>query len=110
MRLPRAWCAGLPTTAARTRPKPGSTPRRSCARARGSLELADRLQAAAAGRADSDALTRVIRSALHGFVSLERERGFGAPLALDESYARLVAVLDRGLAGMAGLAADPAAS
>lgn len=124
---------------------------------RGALELADRLQAAAGGRAGADALaavaeayrayarahpgsyaalqraadpqdagasaagarvvevvlailrgyglegdeaihaTRAIRSALHGFVSLEREGGFGLPLALDESYARLVAVLDRGL-------------
>jgi AcrR family transcriptional regulator len=41
--------------------------------------------------------TRVIRSALHGFVTLERGRGFALPLGLDESYARLVAVLDRGL-------------
>jgi AcrR family transcriptional regulator len=41
--------------------------------------------------------TRVIRSALHGFVTLERGGGFALPLGLDESYARLVAVLDRGL-------------
>lgn len=125
--------------------------------AHGALELAGELQAAAAGRADGDALAavaqayrdyarahagsyealqrapdssdaygsaaatrvvqvvlavlrgygldgddaihaaRAIRSALHGFVSLEREGGFGLPLALDESYSRLVTVLDRGL-------------
>ncbi len=41
---------------------------------------------------------RVIRSALHGFVALERAGGFGYPLALDESYARLIGLLDRGLA------------
>jgi AcrR family transcriptional regulator len=41
--------------------------------------------------------TRAIRSALHGFVTLERGGGFALPLGLDESYARLVAVLDRGL-------------
>jgi AcrR family transcriptional regulator len=40
---------------------------------------------------------RVIRAALHGFVMLETGAGFGMPLDLDESYARLVATLDRGL-------------
>jgi AcrR family transcriptional regulator len=51
------------------------------------------------GLADEDAIhaTRVIRSGLHGFVTLERGGGFALPLGLDESYARLVAVLDRGL-------------
>jgi AcrR family transcriptional regulator len=41
---------------------------------------------------------RAIRSGLHGFVVLERDEGFGIPLALDESYHRLVSILDRGLA------------
>jgi len=40
---------------------------------------------------------RVVRSALHGFVSLESEAGFGIPLDLDQSFSLLVAVLDRGL-------------
>jgi AcrR family transcriptional regulator len=40
---------------------------------------------------------RAIRSALHGFVSLEREGGFGLPLSLDESYATLVEMIDAGL-------------
>jgi AcrR family transcriptional regulator len=40
---------------------------------------------------------RIIRSALHGFVALETGGGFGIPLDLDDSYARLVDVLDRGL-------------
>jgi len=44
---------------------------------------------------------RVIRSALHGFVMLETGGGFGIPLDLDESFARLVATLDRGLAATA---------
>jgi AcrR family transcriptional regulator len=44
---------------------------------------------------------RGIRAALHGFVSLEREGGFGIPLSLDRSYDRLVTVLDRGLAAQA---------
>ncbi len=124
---------------------------------RGATELADELQAAAAGRAGLDALTavahayrnyahahpgsyaalqrapdpdeangsaaaakvvgvvlavlrgyglegddalhatRALRAALHGFVALEAEGGFGLPLALDESFSRLVGVLHRGL-------------
>lgn len=39
---------------------------------------------------------RVIRSALHGFVSLEREGGFGLPIDIDDSYASLVGMLDFG--------------
>jgi hypothetical protein len=42
-----------------------------------------------------------VRSTLHGFVSLEGEAGFRIPLDLDETYARLVAVLDGGLSGSA---------
>jgi AcrR family transcriptional regulator len=41
--------------------------------------------------------TRSVRAALHGFVTLEADEGFGIPLSLDESFDRLVAVLDRGL-------------
>jgi AcrR family transcriptional regulator len=41
--------------------------------------------------------TRAIRAALHGFAELEAKGGFGVELALDESFERLVAVLDRGL-------------
>ena len=41
--------------------------------------------------------TRALRAALHGFVSLEAEAGFGLPLAVDESFHRLVAMIDRGL-------------
>ncbi len=41
---------------------------------------------------------RAIRSALHGFVSLEREGGFGMPVDVDDSYDDLVTMLDAGLA------------
>jgi len=41
---------------------------------------------------------RAIRSALHGFVSLERDGGFGLPLDIDDSYDNLVTMLDAGLA------------
>lgn len=45
---------------------------------------------------------RAIRSALHGFVSLEREGGFGLALAVDDSYDTLVAMLDAALAATRG--------
>ncbi len=38
--------------------------------------------------------TRILRSALHGFVSLESVGGFGMPQDVDRSFARLVAGLD----------------
>jgi AcrR family transcriptional regulator len=41
--------------------------------------------------------TRVVRSALHGFVTLETDDGFGLPLDLDASFDLLVAMLDQGL-------------
>jgi hypothetical protein len=43
--------------------------------------------------------TRIIRSGLHGFVTLEAQDGFGIALELelDDSFARLVSTLDRGL-------------
>ena len=40
---------------------------------------------------------RAVRSALHGFVALETGGGFGIPVDLDESYARMVRALARGL-------------
>ena len=40
---------------------------------------------------------RVIRSALHGFVTLEAEAGFGLPLDLDRSFELLIATLIAGL-------------
>jgi AcrR family transcriptional regulator len=52
------------------------------------------------GLQGDDAIHRVrtVRAALHGFVMLETAGGFGLPLALDDSFEELVAVLDRGLA------------
>jgi hypothetical protein len=40
---------------------------------------------------------RAVRSALHGFVALETGGGFGLPVALDESFDRMVEALARGL-------------
>jgi AcrR family transcriptional regulator len=41
---------------------------------------------------------RAIRSSLHGFVSLEREGGFGLPINIDDSYENLITMLEAGLA------------
>lgn len=51
---------------------------------------------------DDDAIhaVRIIRSALHGFVSLEREGGFAMAVEIDETYARLVEMLVQGLASI----------
>ena len=56
------------------------------------------------GLEDEDAVhaTRILRSALHGFVSLEASGGFELPLALDETFSRLVALLDSGLSAVEG--------
>jgi AcrR family transcriptional regulator len=40
---------------------------------------------------------RILRSSLHGFVSLEAAGGFGIPLDQDETFERLLAFLDAGL-------------
>jgi AcrR family transcriptional regulator len=45
--------------------------------------------------------TRAVRAALHGFISIEAAGGFGMPIDIDESFARLVASTTRGLAGPA---------
>jgi len=41
--------------------------------------------------------TRMVRSALHGFVALEAAGGFGLPHDVDRSFARLIAGLDAAL-------------
>jgi AcrR family transcriptional regulator len=44
---------------------------------------------------------RTFRAALHGFVSLEAEAGFGIPLSVDKSFDTLISVLHEGLEGVA---------
>jgi AcrR family transcriptional regulator len=41
---------------------------------------------------------RIVRAALHGFVTLEQIGGFAMDVPVDESYARAVRMLDRALA------------
>jgi AcrR family transcriptional regulator len=51
------------------------------------------------GLAGDDAIhaVRALRSAVHGFATLETAGGFGIPLDLDESFRRLVATVVAGL-------------
>jgi AcrR family transcriptional regulator len=51
------------------------------------------------GLEDAEAIhaVRVVRAALHGFVSLEQEGGFAMPISVERSYERLIAMLDAGL-------------
>lgn len=52
------------------------------------------------GLAGNDAIhaVRMVRATLHGFVSLEALGGFRIAISLDDTFERLVAMLDRGLA------------
>lgn len=43
---------------------------------------------------------RAVRSALHGFVTLELGNGFGLPEDVEISFEKLLTMLDRGLQGM----------
>ncbi len=53
---------------------------------------------------------RVLRSSLHGFVTLELQGGFGLPRSVDESFRQLVAALDRSLATWQSVGAPVASS
>jgi AcrR family transcriptional regulator len=54
------------------------------------------------GLAGDDAIhaTRAVRAALHGFAALEAGGGFGMRQSVDESFERLVGLLDQGLRGV----------
>jgi AcrR family transcriptional regulator len=51
------------------------------------------------GLEDDEAIhaARIVRAALHGFAALENGDGFGIDLDLDDTFSRLVTVLDQGL-------------
>ena len=51
------------------------------------------LSAYALSAEDALHAVRMLRSIVHGFVSLENSGGFGLPLAVDETFRRLLASL-----------------
>lgn len=65
------------------------------------------LSEAGVGPDDLIHVTRGIRSALHGFVELERSAGFGMPEDVDESFDRLVELLLSGVGAVAGARRGP---
>jgi len=77
-------------------PKPGDTDHQAASE--GALQV---ILAVLAGYgltgADAIDATRALRSALHGFVSLEAAGGFGMPQDVDRSFARLVSAVDGAL-------------
>jgi AcrR family transcriptional regulator len=64
---------------------------------------------AAYGLLGDDAIhtIRALRSLLHGFTTLELHGGFGLPLDLDESFARLLAIFIAGLRATSAGATTP---
>jgi len=52
--------------------------------------------------ADAIHAARSLRSAVHGFASLEAAGGFGLPYDLDESFAWLIQAMDQGLRSSSG--------
>jgi AcrR family transcriptional regulator len=82
--------------AAQRAPEPGDEEGRAAA-----AEAVDVILAVLRGYGleGDDALhaTRAVRSALYGFAALEGGAGFGLKLDLDESFVRLVELLDRGM-------------
>ena len=57
--------------------------------------------------ADDDAIdaARALRSAMHGFITLESSGGFGLPVDIDRSFQRMVSGLDRALSSWPGATA-----
>ena len=81
-----------------TAPAPGDADDEAASAAVVSVVL-DVLAGYGLSRDDAIHATRAVRAGLHGFVSIEAAGGFGMPLDVDESFARLVAGMARGLAG-----------
>jgi AcrR family transcriptional regulator len=98
----RAYAHAHPGTYAATQRAPGTEPDAANGEyAAAAADLVGVLVAVLRGYElhDDDAIhgVRMVRAALHGFVSLEREGGFAMPVDLEESYRRLVQTLDHGL-------------
>jgi AcrR family transcriptional regulator len=98
----RAYAHAHPGTYAATQRAPGTGPdAANGGYAAAAADLVGVLVAVLRGYElhDDDAIhgVRMVRAALHGFVSLEREGGFAMPIDLKESYKRLVQTLDHGL-------------
>ena len=87
----RAWALEHPGryAAAQSAPAPGDTEDQAASLA--VVQVAtDILAGYKLGDDDAIDATRALRSALHGFITLESSGGFGLPVDIDRSFARLV--------------------
>jgi AcrR family transcriptional regulator len=96
----RAWALAHPGryAAAQRASTPGDTESQAADRAVVAI-AADVLAGYDLDGDDSIDATRALRSALHGFVTLETAGGFGLPVDIDRSFDRLVRGLTTALAG-----------
>lgn len=78
-------------------PKPGDDDELSAAMNRSAMVFGDVLLAVGVPEGTLIPTIRALRSAVHGFVDLERNGGFGLPVDIDESFE---ALLDLVLAGV----------
>jgi AcrR family transcriptional regulator len=53
------------------------------------------LAALGVGESEMISTVRIVRSLLHGFVTIEHDGGFGMPVDIDETFEQLVASLER---------------
>jgi len=94
----RAYALAHPGRYAAAQRAPATADEELTAAARGAVDvLLAILRGYGLGADDAIHAARGVRSALHGFVSLEAAGGFGIPIDLDESFDRMVAALARGL-------------
>ncbi len=87
----RAWALEHPGryAAAQSAPAPGDTEDQAASGA--VVQVAtDILAGYKLGEDDAIDATRALRSALHGFITLESSGGFGLPVDIDRSFERLV--------------------
>ncbi len=87
----RGWALEHPGryAAAQSAPAPGDTEDQAASLA--VVQVAtDILAGYKLGEDDAIDATRALRSALHGFITLESGGGFGLPVDIDRSFARLV--------------------
>lgn len=94
----RAYAHAHPGTYAATQRAPAPDDAEAVAAASAAVELFVTLLAGY-GLEGEDAIhaVRAVRSAIHGFVAIEAGGGFGLAESVDESFRRMVAMLDAGL-------------
>ena len=78
-------------------PGPGEDDELAAAMAQPVALLADVLQDLGAESSQAVHLIRALRSTLHGFVTLERDSGFGIPVDVDESFDTAVDIVIDGI-------------